>query len=289
MRRRHWPRSATRESRRSTASKTSTELCALVLELVSGPTLEDLIARQPVPVAEALRLAIGIAAAVEAAHERGIVHRDLKPANIKVQDDGTVKVLDFGLAKALSREGPRAQAMASDAPTETATAPGVILGTAAYMSPEQARGMPVDERTDVWAFGCILFEMLTGSRPFGGARFTDVLANVLKEEPDYSALPADTPPLVRRVVRRCLEKDRRERLRHIGDARADLRDALQLRDSASALTTGAASAVESVQRQRTPAQGRALAAVALIARRHRRARGWLVARGSRRRLRRRNG
>ena len=230
---------------------------ALVLELVSGPTLEDLIARHPIPVAEALRLAIGIAAAVEAAHERGIIHRDLKPANIKIQDDGTVKVLDFGIAKALSVDSRHAQAIESDAPTQTATAPGVILGTAAYMSPEQARGMPVDERTDVWAFGCILFEMLTGRRPFAGAHFTDVLANVLKEEPDYSELPADTPPLTRRLLRRCLEKDRRDRLRHIGDARADLRDSLELRDSVSSSSSRAASAVESVERQRTTAQGRA--------------------------------
>ena len=218
---------------------------ALVLELVSGPTLEDRIARRPMPLEEALRIAIGIAAAVEAAHERGIIHRDLKPSNIKIRDDGTVKVLDFGLAKALSGAGRNPTAVAAEDPTQAATAPGLILGTAAYMSPEQARGEPVDERTDVWAFGCILFEMLTGDPPFGRARLTDILANVLKGEPDYSALPPDTPPLTRRLVRRCLEKDRRERLRHIGDARADLRDSLELRDAASASTSGAASAVES--------------------------------------------
>ncbi|HVS08565.1 MAG TPA: serine/threonine-protein kinase, partial [Planctomycetota bacterium] len=214
---------------------------ALVLELVPGPTLEDRLARGPIPVAEALRLAEGIAAALEAAHEQGIVHRDLKPANLKIRDDGTVKVLDFGLAKALRPAGAEASApLASDAATLAATRPGAILGTVAYMSPEQARAEPVDTRTDVWSFGCVLYEMLTGRRPFHGSSAPEILANLLKEEPDFAALPAGTPPLVRRLLRRCLEKDRRLRLRHIGDARADLRDSLSPSGATLAMSPAAA-------------------------------------------------
>ena len=203
---------------------------ALVLELVEGPTLADRISQGPIPINEALPIAKQIAEALEAAHEAGVIHRDLKPANIKVKDDGTVKVLDFGLAKALEKT---LDGDSSQTPTRTAamTATGVVMGTAAYMSPEQARGEVVDTRTDVWAFGCVLFEMLTGRPPFPGRGATDVLAEVLKGEPDWRALPASTPSLARRVLRRCLEKDRRERLQHLGDARADLRDSLREPDA----------------------------------------------------------
>ena len=200
---------------------------ALVLELVEGPTLADRIAQGPLPLDEALPIARQIAEALEAAHEQGIVHRDLKPANIKLRPDGAVKVLDFGLAKALEPEVAAAGAM-SLSPTITspaATRIGVILGTAAYMSPEQARGKPVDKRSDVWAFGCVLYEMLTGTRAFDGDEVSDVLAAVLRAEPEVSKLPADTPPPVRRLVTRCLRKDRRDRLPDIGSARLEIADA----------------------------------------------------------------
>ena len=194
---------------------------ALVLELVEGPTLAERIAGGPVPLDEARAIAMQIAAALEAAHDRGIVHRDLKPANVKLRLDGTVKVLDFGLAKAW--EPPSAEhGEVSVSPTFTSpamTGTGIILGTAAYMSPEQARGAPVDKRTDVWAFGCVLFEMLAGRHVFGGtATVSDAIAAVLKSEPDWQALPANTPPHVRALLKRCLEKDPRRRLRDIGDA-----------------------------------------------------------------------
>jgi serine/threonine protein kinase len=200
---------------------------ALVLELVDGPTLADRIAHGPMPLDEALAIARQIAEALEAAHEQGIVHRDLKPANIKLRPDGMVKVLDFGLAKAFEAE-PVAAAALSMSPTITspaATRIGTILGTAAYMSPEQARGKAVDRRSDIWAFGCVLYEMLTGHRPFDGSEVTDVLARVLEREPDYAALPTHTPEAIRRLIRRCLEKDPRERLPHIGLARLDIKDA----------------------------------------------------------------
>jgi hypothetical protein len=202
---------------------------ALVLELVEGPTLADRIARGPISLDEALPIARQIAEALEAAHEQGIIHRDLKPANIKVRPDGAVKVLDFGLAKALQ---PPLQAAAGDeaalshSPTLTlggaATQMGVILGTAAYMSPEQARGRPVDKRADLWAFGCVLYEMLTGRRALAGSDVTDTMAAVLRAEPDWSALPVETPPAARRLLRRCLQKDPRERIRDAGDVRLEL-------------------------------------------------------------------
>jgi serine/threonine-protein kinase len=199
---------------------------ALVMELVEGEDLSTLIARGPLPVPEAIAIARQIADALEAAHEQGIIHRDLKPANIKVRADGTVKVLDFGLAKALSAEGASATVDHLNSPTLSvhATQMGIILGTAAYMAPEQARGKAVDRRADIWAFGVVLYEMLTGRRAFDGDEISDVLATVLKTDPEWQALPADTPASVRRLLRRCLEKDPRKRLRAIGDARLDLDD-----------------------------------------------------------------
>jgi serine/threonine-protein kinase len=193
-----------------------TGVLALVMELVEGPTLADRIATGAMPAGEALSIATQIAEALEAAHEQGIIHRDLKPANIKVREDGTVKVLDFGLAKVLDRP----------APGVLATGTGVIIGTAAYMSPEQARGRAVDRRTDLWAFGAVLYEMLTGRTAFPGETASDTMVAILEREPDWNAVPADTPPSVRRLLRRCLEKDRRCRLADAADARLEIDDAL---------------------------------------------------------------
>ena len=197
---------------------------ALVLELVEGATLADRIAQGPISVADALPIAKQIAEALEAAHERGIVHRDLKPTNIKVRPDGTVKVLDFGLAKAMESPGsPSADASQSPTITTTATSlPGVILGTPAYMSPEQARGKPVDRRADVWAFGCVLYEMLTGRCPFAGETISDSIAKVLEREPDWQALPDSTPMRLRTLLRQCLQKDQRQRLHSIADAKIEI-------------------------------------------------------------------
>jgi serine/threonine-protein kinase len=191
---------------------------ALVMELVDGPTLADRIEQGPVPVAEALAIARQIGSALEAAHEQGIVHRDLKPANVKVRPDGTVKVLDFGLAKALDPTASSdVNVMNSPTLTQHATQLGMILGTAAYMAPEQAKGKKVDRRADIWAFGVVLFEMLAGERAFKGDDVSDVLAAVLRQDVDWTALPKDTPPKVRRVLERCLERDPKQRLRDIGD------------------------------------------------------------------------
>ena len=189
---------------------------ALVLELVEGPTLADRIAEGPMPVDEALAIARQIGDALDAAHAKGIVHRDLKPANVKLRPDGTVKVLDFGLAKALSADAADPAANEMNSPTLTArfTQLGVILGTAAYMSPEQARGKTVDKRADIWAFGCVLFEMVTGQRPFAGEDLTETLASVVKEAPNVDQAPLE----LQRLLRRCLEKDPKRRLRDIGDA-----------------------------------------------------------------------
>ena len=197
---------------------------ALVLELIEGPTLADRIAQGPIPLDEALPIAKQIAEALEAAHERGVIHRDLKPANIKVREDGTVKVLDFGLAKALD---PTPTGDPSQSPTLTAAATqmGVIMGTAAYMSPEQARGKPVDKRTDVWAFGAVLFEMLTGHTAFSGGDVSETRAAVIKSEPAWDQLAGATHLGITRVLRRCLSKDPGRRARDLGDVWLDLEDA----------------------------------------------------------------
>ncbi len=189
---------------------------ALVMELVEGEDLSQHIARGAIPIAEALPIAKQIAEALEAAHEQGIIHRDLKPANIRVRDDGTVKVLDFGLARALDPStGPSPSVSMSPTITSPAmTQAGMILGTAAYMAPEQARGKPVDKRADIWAFGCVLYEMVTGARPFRGDDVTDTIASVVKDQPDFSRVPRP----VERLIRRCLEKDPKRRLRDVGDA-----------------------------------------------------------------------
>jgi Tol biopolymer transport system component len=194
---------------------------ALILELVEGETLAERLARRPVLLADALAIARQLADALDAAHEKGIVHRDLKPANIKITPDGVVKVLDFGLAKAAAGDASPDMTQAATV-SVGGTLQGTIVGTVAYMSPEQARGQAVDKRTDIWAFGCVLFEMLTGRPLFGKATLSDTLVAVLEREPEWSALPAETPESVVRVLRRCLEKDPLRRLRDIGDARAEL-------------------------------------------------------------------
>jgi len=195
---------------------------ALIMELVEGPTLSVRIAAGPVPLDEAIPIARQIADALECAHERGIIHRDLKPANIKLTRDGQAKVLDFGLAKAVGGSAISGDSVDSHTLTISATQSGVILGTAAYMPPEQAKGKEVDRRADIWSFGVVLYEMLTGTRAYTGETAADTMASVLKEELDWSRLPADTPPHIRRLLKRCLEKDPRRRLRDIGEARIAL-------------------------------------------------------------------
>jgi len=200
---------------------------AFVLELIDGPTIADRVAQGAVPLDQALPIAKQIAEALEAAHEQGIIHRDLKPANIKLRPDGIVKVLDFGLAKALA---PVSLISADITESPTITTPamtrmGVILGTAAYMSPEQARGKPVDKRTDIWAFGCVLYEMLTGRIAFVGETTSDTIAKILEREPDWQNLPASTPARIQDLLRRCLHKDQQRRLHDIADARIEIEEA----------------------------------------------------------------
>ena len=199
----------------------------LILELVDGKTLaQTLVDRSRgnasgagLPLGDALAIARQMAEALEVAHERGIVHRDLKPANIKITPDGLVKVLDFGLAKTIGAASSSPDL--TDAPAEGGRREGAVMGTAAYMSPEQARGQAVDKRTDIWAFGCVLYEMLTGRVPFPGGTVSDTIAKILEREPDWSALPPATPASMRRLLLRCLTKDPKQRLRDIGDARIE--------------------------------------------------------------------
>jgi serine/threonine protein kinase len=198
------------------------------MELVEGPTLSDRIAQGAIPLDEALPIARQIVEALEAAHDAGIIHRDLKPANIKLRPDGAVKVPDFGLAKLVTSE-PKSVDGAYNSPTITTpamTAAGAILGTAAYMSPEQAKGRAVDRRADVWAFGCVLYEMLTATRLFAGDDVSETLAAILRQDPDWSRLPKDTPASVQRLLRRCFVRDPRERLPDIGVARLEIDEGL---------------------------------------------------------------
>src|SRR5437879_4178566 len=196
----------------------------IVMELVDGETLAERLKRGALHVDEALRFALDIAEALDAAHEKGIVHRDLKPANIKITPEGRIKVLDFGLAKV--RESESARAAASNSPTMMSS-PGMIMGTAAYMSPEQAKGRTVDKRSDIFSFGCVLYEMLTGREAFGGEDVPDIVSRVLQREPDWSALPPDVSPQIAAVLRRCLEKDVKKRRRDMGDVRIDIEQALK--------------------------------------------------------------
>ena len=226
---------------------------ALVMELVEGPTLADRIARGPIPIDEALPMARQIAEALEAAHEQGIIHRDLKPANIKIREDGTVKVLDFGLAKALDRKSEAGgDAMKSPAPGAHATEAGVILGTAAYMSPEQARGRTVDRRADIWAFGVVFYEMLSGTRPYTGDSSQETMASVFRDEPKWDNVPSQA----HRLLKRCLEKDSTKRLSHIGDVMSLLDEAPSGQHSATAAPPAAAPA--------NPAKTRLSPAVAVV-------------------------
>jgi serine/threonine protein kinase len=187
----------------------------IVMELVPGETLAERIAGRGLPIDEALRLAREIAEALDTAHEKGIVHRDLKPANIKITPGGAVKILDFGIARVVQREGP--DGSNATLTTVGGTLDGAIVGTAPYMSPEQARGEAVDKRTDIWAFGCVLYEMLSGRLAFQGATTADTLAAIVHREPDWTALPADLPPSVGRTLKQCLEKNPKQRLRDLGD------------------------------------------------------------------------
>jgi len=229
----------------------------LIMELVSGETLAERIKRdRAVPVEEALKIAVQIAEALESAHEKGIIHRDLKPANVKVTPEGKVKVLDFGLAKAFA--GDAANDDPSNSPTLSlaATMHGVILGTAAYMSPEQARGKAVDKRTDIWAFGCVMYELLCGRPAFEGEDITEILAAVVKTEPDWSRLPESTPPAIRVLLRRCLQKDKTLRLQAAGDARIEIHEAL---------TSPAAAEPGAAQRKNRERLAWSVTAIAIVA------------------------
>jgi eukaryotic-like serine/threonine-protein kinase len=232
----------------------STSVKALVLELVEGPTLQDRIAVGPIPVEEALAIARQMAEALEAAHEKGIIHRDLKPPNVKLTEEGKVKILDFGLAKALDPIAGASSPDMTHSPTITAAATqaGVVLGTAAYMSPEQARGRAADRRSGIWAFGCVLWEMLTGKRLFRGETVSDTLAAVLKAEPDWKLLPADAPRGIRVLIRRCLSKDPKQRLQAIGDVRIAIEEAVSDDTASQGARLPAVSPLESAMRRALP-------------------------------------
>ncbi len=236
----------------------------LVLELVDGETLAERIQRGPIPIEEALNIAKHICEALEAAHAKGVIHRDLKPANIKITPGGRVKVLDFGLAKVFEVEPrhplPEGEGFSNSPTLMTGTGRGVILGTAAYMSPEQARGKTVDRTSDIWAFGCVLYEMLTGTQPFTGETITDILAGIVKMDPDWTALPEGTPSIIRSLLRRTLQKDRNQRLRDIGDGKIEIEEAL----AQPPALTGAKVPSPARNRKREWAAW-ALAAVAIIA------------------------
>jgi Tol biopolymer transport system component len=242
------------------------ETQALVLELVEGPTLAERIDKGALPPDEALPIARQIAEALEAAHEQGIVHRDLKPANVKLRPDGAAKVLDFGLAKAFEPASGPADTSLSPTLTARATQAGIVMGTAAYMAPEQAKGKPVDKRADIWAFGAVLFEMLTGQRLFTGETASEILAAVILKEPDLGGLPHATPPAIRHLLARCLEKDPKRRLRDIGEARLILGDPLAAGPATSAMGAIAApaAAVRSFGWMIWPALGLAVALASVL-------------------------
>ncbi len=222
----------------------------LMMELVEGPTLSDCLSTGPMPADEAMPIARQICEALEYAHERGIIHRDVKPANIKVTADGTVKLLDFGLAKALESPVVSSDILSSPTISNLATQAGVILGTAAYMPPEQARGRPVDRRADIWGFGCVLFEMFAGRMAFRGESVTDTLAEILKAEPDWKLLPRTTPRPLRALLQRCLKKDPKQRLQAIGEARIVIEELLAGKEQTEAGQTADAEAVAAVQKKR---------------------------------------
>ena len=219
----------------------------LALELVPGDTLQERVAKGPLPVEEALEICRQIAEGVEAAHEKGVIHRDLKPANVKVTPEGKVKILDFGLAKAFEDETPAADISQSPTLTEEMTRAGVILGTAAYMSPEQAKGKPVDKRADVFAFGCVLYELLTGKRTFDGKTITETLGAIIHKEPEWNALPNTTPWRIQELLRRCLTKDAHDRLRDIATVRIEVK--LALYEPATVLPIGVTNAAQPGQQR----------------------------------------
>src|SRR5437899_3255567 len=237
---------------------------ALVLELVEGDTLDDRVRGGPLAFSEAVSVAHQIADALDAAHASGIIHRALKPSNIKITRDGLVKVLDFGLAKALAAEGSGPDLSKSPTMTEDGTIRGVILGTAGYMSPEQARGRPVDKRTDIWAFGCMLYEMLTGRQAFVGETVSDAIVAILDREPDWTALPEAAPLTIRRLLQRCFEKDAKHRLHDIADARIEIHDAVRALGKSAAQTSSIPVAASTHWKTKTGLLTAAAAVIVLV-------------------------